>query len=162
MSRPTSRFMRSMTPSGSVKMSASRFNLVCGKTREMACLPNVDRIPNPQPPKVIDARVTTQTMGRREYGSRRDRSVSREVRAPVPPARESSLYLPFGSYADLGCHTKPPSRWFINTWRFIKHGYSLYREMHNTWKFIKQGYLLDMECISHGDTLNTDINMEIH
>ena len=34
--------------------------------------------------------------------------------------------------------------------------------MHNTWKFIKQGYLLDMECISHGDTLNTDINMEIH
>ena len=112
MSRP-SRFMRSMTPSGSVKMSASRFNLVCGKTREMACLPNIDRIPNPQPPKVIDARVTTPTMGRKEYGYRRDRSVSREIRAPAPPARESSLYLPFGSYADLGCHTKPPSRYTI-------------------------------------------------
>jgi len=77
--------MRSMTPSGSVKMSASRFNLVCGKTREMACLPNIDRIPNPQPPKVIDARVTTPTMGRKEYGYRRDRSMSREVRAPAPP-----------------------------------------------------------------------------
>ena len=112
MSRP-SRFMRSMTPSGSVKMSASRFNLVCGKTREMACLPNIDRIPNPQPPKVIDARVTTPTLSRKEYGYRRDRSVSREVRAPAPPARESSLYLPFGSYADLGCHTKPPSRYTI-------------------------------------------------
>jgi len=113
MSRP-SRFTRSMTPSSSAKMSASRFNIVCGKTRELACTPNISRIPNPQPPKVIDARVTTPTMSRREFcGAReRERSVSRDYRtAPAVPRRDASLYLPFGSYADLGCHTKPPSRY---------------------------------------------------
>jgi len=112
MSRP-SRFIRSMTPSGSVKMSPSKFNIVCGRPREVAILPNLDRVPNPGPPRVIDARVTTPTLSRREFGSggrSRDLSVGREARPPAPPARESSLYLPFGSYADLGCHTKPPSR----------------------------------------------------
>ena len=118
MSRP-SRFMRSMTPSSSVKMSASKFNIVCGRPREIACQPNFDRVPNPRPPKAVDARVTTPTLSRREFGagasssSRRERSVSRAdlARAPLPPARESSLYLPFGSYADIGCHTKAPSRY---------------------------------------------------
>eukprot|EP00092_Neocalanus_flemingeri_P002977 GFUD01003185.1.p1 GENE.GFUD01003185.1~~GFUD01003185.1.p1 ORF type:complete len:195 (+),score=42.87 GFUD01003185.1:239-823(+) len=102
-----SRFMRSMTPSASVKMSTSRFNLVCGKTTEQACRPNLDRIPNPQGPKIIDARVTTPTMSRREF------SQTRETygRPPVPPPRDSSLYLPFGSYAEMGVHTKAPSRY---------------------------------------------------
>jgi len=104
-----SRFMRSrsMTPSGSVNMSTSRFNLVCGKTTEQACRPNLDRIPNPQPPKIIDARVTTPTMSRREF------SQTRETygRTPVPPTRGSSLYLPFGTYAEIGVHTKAPDRY---------------------------------------------------
>jgi len=121
MSRP-SRFMRSMTPSGSVKMSASRFNVVCGRTREMACRPNVERVPNPRPPKVIDAKVTTPTLSRREMPStRRESSMTREaVRAPLPPARESSHHLPFGSYADMGCHTKAPTRYSMTS------GYSNY------------------------------------
>ena len=118
MSRP-SRFMsRSMTPSSSVKMSTSKFNLVCGRPREIACSPNVSRVPNPQPPKPVDARVTTPSMSRREFGRstdsasvlRRERSMSREARAPVPPSRDSSFYLPFGSYADIASHTKPPTR----------------------------------------------------
>jgi len=119
MSRP-SRFMsRSMTPSSSVKMSTSKFNLVCGRPREIACSPNVSRVPNPQPPKPVDARVTTPSMSRREFGRstdsasvlRRERSMSREARAPVPPSRDSSFYLPFGSYADIASHTKPPTRY---------------------------------------------------
>jgi hypothetical protein len=113
MSRP-SRFIRSMTPSSSVKMTPSKFNIVCGRPREVACMPNLDRVPNPRPPRVVDARVTTPTLSRREYNGgtarSRDLSVGRDARPPAPPARESSLYLPFGSYADLGCHTKPPSR----------------------------------------------------
>merc|ERR1712106_8643 len=102
-----SRFMRSMTPSGSVKMSTSRFNLVCGKTLEQATRPNLERIPNPQGPKIIDSRVTTPTLSRREYSQTRET----HTRPPVPPARDSSLYLPFGSYAEMGIHTKPPGRY---------------------------------------------------
>ena len=75
--------MRSMTPSGSVKMSTSRFNLVCGKTIEQATRPNLDRIPNPGPPKIIDARVTTPTMSRRDYSQTRETSTY--SRPPVPP-----------------------------------------------------------------------------
>ena len=100
--------MRSMTPSGSIKMSTSRFNMVCGKTVEQAVRPNLERIPNPQPPKMMDARVMTPAPSRRE----RERSLTRETygRPPVPPqvpARESSLYVPFGSYAEIGAHTRP-------------------------------------------------------
>ena len=102
-----SRFMRSMTPSGSVKMSTSRFNLVCGKTSEQATRPNLDRIPNPQGPKIIDARVTTPTMSRRDFSQPRDTY----SRPPAPPTRDSSLYLPFGSYAEMGVHTKAPARY---------------------------------------------------
>ena len=98
-----SRFMRSMTPSGSVKMTPSRFNLVCGKTLEQATRPNMDRVPNPQGPKIIDSRVTTPTLSRREFSQTRES----HNRAPVPPARGSSLHLPFGSYAEMGIHTKP-------------------------------------------------------
>lgn len=96
--------MRSMTPSGSVKMTPSRFNLVCGKTTEQATRPNLDRIPNPQGPRVIDARVTTPTLSRRGISQTRDVSHNRP---PVPPTRDSSLYLPFGSYAEMGIHTRP-------------------------------------------------------
>ena len=99
--------MRSMTPSGSVKMSTSRFNLVCGKTSEQATRPNLDRIPNPQGPKIIDARVTTPTMSRRDFSQPRDTY----SRPPAPPTRDSSLYLPFGSYAEMGVHTKAPARY---------------------------------------------------
>ena len=102
-----SRFMRSMTPSGSMKMSTSRFNMVCGRTVEQAVRPNLERIPNPQPPKLMDARVMTPTPSRRE----RERSLTRDSygRPPVPPVppRESSLYVPFGSYAEIGVHTRP-------------------------------------------------------
>ena len=103
-----SRFMRSMTPSGSIKMSTSRFNMVCGKTVEQSVRPNLDRIPNPQPPKMMDARVMTPTPSRRE----RERSLTRDNygRPPVPPqvpTRDSSLYVPFGSYAEIGAHTRP-------------------------------------------------------
>jgi len=125
MSRP-SRFMRSMTPSGSVKMSASKFNVVCGKTREIACTPNIDRIPNPRPPKVFDAKVTTPTLSRREMPFRRDRSVTRDTKPPLPSAASSrdstSNYLPFGSYADIGCHTKAPTRYGMTS------GYTAYSE----------------------------------
>jgi len=99
--------MRSMTPSGSVKMSTSRFNLVCGKTLEQATRPNMDRVPNPQGPKIIDSRITTPTLSRREFSQTRE-SYSRP---PIPPPRDSSLYLPFGSYAEMGIHTKPPARY---------------------------------------------------
>merc|ERR1711936_577572 len=98
-----SRFMRSMTPSGSVKMSTSRFNLVCGKTNEQAVRPNLERVPNPQPPKIIDARVTTPTLRRREFSQTRDSLAL----PPVPPTRDSSLYLPYGSYAEMGIHSRP-------------------------------------------------------
>ena len=99
--------MRSMTPSGAVKMSTSRFNLVCGKTSEQATRPNLDRIPNPQGPKIIDARVTTPTMGRREF------SQTRETygRPPAHPTRDSSFYVPYGSYAEMGVHTRAPGRY---------------------------------------------------
>merc|ERR1719245_2440498 len=85
-----SRFMRSMTPSGSIKMSTSRFNLVCGKTVEQAVRPNLDRVPNPQPPKILDARVLTPSLSRRQE---RGRSATRDNygRPPVPPTRDSSL-----------------------------------------------------------------------
>ena len=106
-----SRFMRSMTPSGSVKMSTSRFNLVCGKTVEQATRPNLDRIPNPEAPKILDARVLTPSLGRRELGLGRERGRSQERtsygRPPLPPARDSSLYVPFGSYAERGVHSRP-------------------------------------------------------
>ena len=106
-----SRFMRSMTPSGSVKMSTSRFNLVCGKTVEQATRPNLDRIPNPEAPKILDARVLTPSLGRRELGLARERGRSQERtsygRPPLPPARDSSLYVPFGSYAERGIHSRP-------------------------------------------------------
>ena len=122
-----SRFMRSMTPSGSIKMSTSRFNLVCGKTVEQvwklssdrlkqniadlwlveqAVRPNLDRVPNPQPPKILDARVLTPSLSRRQE---RGRSATRDNygRPPVPPTRDSSLYIPFGSYAERGIHARP-------------------------------------------------------
>ena len=82
------------------------FNLVCGKTSEQATRPNLERIPNPQGPKIIDARVTTPTMRRREFSQPRDTY----GRPPAPPTRASSLYLPFGSYAEMGVHTKAPGR----------------------------------------------------
>merc|ERR1719483_299012 len=102
---PQSRLMRSrsMTPSGSVNMSTSRFNLVCGKTTEQACRPNLDRIPNPQPPKIIDARVTTPTLSRRKFSQTREHY----GRHSVTPSRDSSLYIPFGSYAEIGVHSRP-------------------------------------------------------
>ena len=98
--------MRSMTPSGSVKMSTSRFNLVCGKTSEQATRPNLDRIPNPQGPKVIDACVTTPSMGRREFSQTRENY----GRVTTTPTRDSSLYVPYGSYAEMGVHTRAPGR----------------------------------------------------
>lgn len=112
-SRSSSRFMRSMTPSGSVKMSTSRFNLVCGRPVDVATRPNLDHVPNPKPPKVIDARVTTPSSNyTREILRQRESSMTRESRRPpAPPPRESSLYLPFGSYAERGLHTKPPNRY---------------------------------------------------
>ena len=106
-----SRFMRSMTPSGSVKMSTSRFNLVCGKTVEQAVRPNLDRIPNPQAPKIIDSRVLTPSLSRRERGRSQERTnYGRPPIAPTPPTRDSSLYVPFGSYAEKGIHARP-GRW---------------------------------------------------
>ena len=103
-----SRFMRSMTPSGSVKMSTSRFNLVCGKTVEQAVRPNLDRIPNPQPPKIIDSRVLTPSLSRKERGRSQERTnYGRPPVAPTPPSRDSSLYIPFGSYAEKGIHARP-------------------------------------------------------
>merc|ERR1719373_914096 len=49
----------------------------------------------------------TPTPSRRE----RERSLTRDSygRPPVPPVppRESSLYVPFGSYAEIGVHTRP-------------------------------------------------------
>ena len=107
-----SRFMRSMTPSGSVKMSTSKFNLVCGKTTEQATRPNLDRIPNPQAPKIIDSRVLTPSLSRRGVERERGRSLTRENYgrppvAPTPPTRDSSLYIPFGSYAERGIHSRP-------------------------------------------------------
>merc|ERR1712098_660619 len=58
-------------------------------------------------PKVIDSRITTPTLSRRDF------SQSREAysRPPVPPPRDSSLHLPFGSYAEIGIHTKAPNRY---------------------------------------------------
>ena len=111
-----SRFMRSMTPSGSVKMSTSRFNMVCGKTVEQAVRPNLDRIPNPQAPKVLDSRVLTPSVTRRglERERERGRSQTRDSyglqtcgRPPVAPAAPSSLHVPFGSYAEKGIHSRP-------------------------------------------------------
>ena len=111
-----SRFMRSMTPSGSVKMSTSRFNMVCGKTVEQAVRPNLDRIPNPQAPKVLDSRVLTPSVTRRglEREHERGRSQTRDSyglqtcgRPPVAPATSSSLHVPFGSYAEKGIHSRP-------------------------------------------------------
>ena len=113
-----SRFMRSMTPSGSVKMSTSRFNMVCGKTVEQAVRPNLDRIPNPQAPKVLDSRVLTPSVTRRglerERERERGRSQTRDSyglqtcgRPPVAPPRDSSLHVPFGSYAEKGIHSRP-------------------------------------------------------
>ena len=104
--------MRSMTPSGSVKMSTSKFNLVCGKTTEQATRPNLDRIPNPQAPKIIDSRVLTPSLSRRGVERERGRSLTRENYgrppvAPTPPTRDSSLYIPFGSYAERGIHSRP-------------------------------------------------------
>ena len=32
---------------------------------------------------------------------------------PVPPPRDSSLHLPFGSYAEIGIHTKAPNRYTV-------------------------------------------------
>jgi len=112
-SRSNSRFMRSMTPSGSVKMSTSRFNLVCGRPVEAAITPNMDHVPNPRPPKVIDARVTSPAPNyTREIIRQREKSLTRESRRPPPPpVRDSSLYLPFGSYAEIGLHTRPPNRY---------------------------------------------------
>jgi len=113
-SRSQSRFMRSMTPSGSVKMSTSRFNLVCGRPVEAAITPNLDHLPTLKGPKIIDARVTTPMSSRKEMSTMRQRepSLTRDAkRPPPPPPRDSSLYLPFGSYADRGCHTKAPSRY---------------------------------------------------
>ena len=101
-----SRFMRSMTPSGSIKMSTSRFNMVCGKTVEQSVRPNLDRIPNPQPPKMLDARVMTPAPSRKERG----RSLTRDSygRPPVAPTLDTSRpHVPFGSYAEIGVHTRP-------------------------------------------------------
>jgi len=117
-SRSQSRFMRSMTPSGSVKMSTSRFNLVCGRPLAAATTPNLDHVPNPRAPKLIDARVTMPSNYNRDIvRNQRDSSMTRESRRPPPPppTRDSSLYLPFGSYADRGCHTKPPNRYNSTT-----------------------------------------------
>merc|ERR1711936_1185596 len=118
-----SRFMRSMTPSGSVKMSTSRFNLVCGKSDEQAVRPNLDRVPNPQPPKVIDARVTTPTLSRREYSQTRET----HSRHTAPSTRDSSLYLPFGSYAEMGIHTRPTryGNSTSNSRRSVTPGYNI-------------------------------------
>merc|ERR1711936_138794 len=122
-----SRFMRSMTPSGSVKMSTSRFNLVCGKSDEQAVRPNLDRVPNPQPPKVIDARVTTPTLSRREYSQTRETHSGH----PAPSTRDSSLYLPFGSYAEMGIHTRPTrygnstSNSMVTSRRSVTPGYNI-------------------------------------
>ena len=106
--------MRSMTPSGSVKMSTSRFNMVCGKTVEQAVRPNLDRIPNPQAPKILDSRVLTPSVTRRGLERERERgrsqtrdSYGRPPVAPAAPARDSSLYVPFGSYAEKGIHSRP-------------------------------------------------------
>ena len=100
--------MRSMTPSGSVGMSTSRFNLVCGKTVEQAVRPNLDRIPNPQAPKIIDSRVLTPSLSRKERGRSQTRDTyGRPPMAPTPPTRDSSLYIPFGSYAEKGIHSRP-------------------------------------------------------
>ena len=105
-----------MTPSSSVKMSTSRFNMVCGKTVEQAVRPNLDRIPNPQAPKVLDSRVLTPSLTRRglERERERGRSHTRDSyglqtcgRPPVAPARDSSLHVPFGSYAEKGIHSRP-------------------------------------------------------
>ena len=106
--------MRSMTPSSSVKMSTSRFNMVCGKTVEQAVRPNLDRIPNPQAPKVLDSRVLTPSLTRRGLERERGRSQTRDSyglqtcgRPPMAPARDSSLHVPFGSYAEKGIHSRP-------------------------------------------------------
>ena len=86
-----------------------RFNLVCGRPVEAATTPNLDHVPNPRPPKIVDARVTAPSNLNREMLRQREASLTRETRRPPPPPpRESSLYLPFGSYADRGCHTKAP------------------------------------------------------
>ena len=118
--------MRSMTPSGAVKMSTSRFNLVCGKTSEQATRPNLERIPNPQGPKVIDARVTTPTMGRREFSQTRE-TYSRPT---APPTRDSSLYVPYGSYAEIGVHIRAPGRYtlfiFVHNLRYKYNFFSFY------------------------------------
>jgi len=116
MSTRPSRFRRSMTPSSSVKMTPSRFNLVCGKTRETAVTPNTPRsLPRSSYPSHNVVEYTSGSITPSYHAHIRDRShsVTRDVRpsAPMPPTRDSSLYLPFGSYADLGIHTKPPSKY---------------------------------------------------
>lgn len=120
MSTRPSRFRRSMTPSSSVKMTPSRFNLVCGKTRETAVTPNTPRsVPRSAYPSHNAVEYTSGSITPSYHAHLRDRShsVTRDVRssqtrdAPIPPTRDSSLYLPFGSYADLGIHTKPPSKY---------------------------------------------------
>jgi len=122
MSTRPSRFRRSMTPSSSVKMTPSRFNLVCGKTRETAVTPNTPRsVPRSSYAIHNPVEFTSGTMTPGYHAHLRDRShsvtrdarssVTRDSRPPLPPPRDSSLYLPFGSYADLGVHTKPPSKY---------------------------------------------------
>jgi len=119
-SRPSRSFRRSMTPSASVKMTPSRFNLVCGKTRETAITPNVSQIPRTSYPTTNTVEYKTGVITTPSYHTKvaRDRSVSvtrgssiTRDRPPVAPVRDSSLYLPFGSYAELGVHTKPPSKY---------------------------------------------------
>ena len=66
------RFMRSMTPSASVKMSTSKFNLVCGRTHEQSVRPNLERVPNPQPPKHVDSRLLTPGLSRRDLSNTRE------------------------------------------------------------------------------------------
>ena len=73
-----------MTPSSSVKMSTSRFNMVCGKTVEQAVRPNLDRIPNPQAPKVLDSRVLTPSLTRR--GLEREPCGAADSQQDRPPA----------------------------------------------------------------------------